>query len=987
MKKLISCVLVICLAFTMFSFTAIAQDDISVIVNGKQIEMDQKPVLINDRTLVPMRAIFEALGAKVEWDNDTQTATGTLGEKVVKLQIENTAASVDGKEVTLDVPAKLISDRTMVPVRFISESLGAKVDWEDATQTVKVTLDSNGGRVMDFDSKTEFKIQKDGVNAAYSSEYDCRVGGGVGSKLVLEISGDEDHTSGSGKSLKIVNSGMGQARIKLLNTFSDSEITKDYSGKTFTVSYYAKSKTGGKILTGIMAAAHMDSMDKSYETQYYADGKTGNTCAKEVALNANEWQKISFDYTMDDLNCSEFQIALLAIELNETVAEIYIDDISVSEKSEDGENGNTNPAPVTSETDGIPNVLANPTDKRPVPTNFEKSNKLDDLIYYPMPEDADTAYSKLTGGKQVLSNDDLFNGKITTEGMPEYGSYEVVDVEGMPFKKAVRFKVTEIPEQIWMLNLRIYPELADKSEDDDVMLIKLYVRRISGGDFDTRMVKFNLSFRERTHKIAENKGGASADALAGDDWTVMYMPVKTNHEYGAAGNDIGFNPGSYVQELEIGGFEMVNYGKKYDVTDMPSSYGSYKGSEEDAQWRKDAMAKIEKIRKGDIKVIVKDEAGNIVPDAKVNVDMYEHEVNFACAINPTTLTKNETYRKVVVENFNSMATEGLFHRQYENQDDQPSYTELPKLINWAYANGCAKNVKGHALMWDTDSDGEEPGLDVYKSTKVGPYLSVLNDKAALDAKVKAHFEWMAKRFPTVTDWDVTNEDGSRKNTRALNTFKNIYGDDVLINWYKYAREIFPNATLELTDGFYSENQIFTASQKPFLDWAVKNLDFDCIGQQGHVSYTSTPENIIKTMEILESYGKKIHVTEFDTGTVANDQNYQANLVRDALIAYFSCEAVDTIQLWGLQDWSDSDHSKRIMYNSDYSLKPSGKEFQDLVYNKWWTREAGTTNANGEFATRGYYGDYTITAEKDGKKVSIDVPCKKGNDNTVTIVLK
>ena len=138
MKKLISCVLVICLAFTMFSFTAIAQDDISVIVNGKQIEMDQKPVLINDRTLVPMRAIFEALGASVGWDNDTNSVIATKDDTVIFMQIGHNKLFKNNEAIELDVPPKLVNDRTLVPVRAIAESFNLNVSWDEATQTVTI---------------------------------------------------------------------------------------------------------------------------------------------------------------------------------------------------------------------------------------------------------------------------------------------------------------------------------------------------------------------------------------------------------------------------------------------------------------------------------------------------------------------------------------------------------------------------------------------------------------------------------------------------------------------------------------------------------------------------------------------------------------------------------------------------------------------------------------------------------------------------------
>jgi len=119
-------------------------DEITVTIDGKKIEFDVNPILMNDRTLVPMRKIFEELGAVVTWDNETETAFGTDGKVVIAFQINNnimtkSAANAQSEVIELDVPAQLINDRTLVPIRAISESFGCDVDWVDATQTVVIT--------------------------------------------------------------------------------------------------------------------------------------------------------------------------------------------------------------------------------------------------------------------------------------------------------------------------------------------------------------------------------------------------------------------------------------------------------------------------------------------------------------------------------------------------------------------------------------------------------------------------------------------------------------------------------------------------------------------------------------------------------------------------------------------------------------------------------------------------------------------------------
>ena len=118
---------------------AAAPDGISVTLNGETLSFDTEPMLINDRTMVPMRKIFESLGATVDWDESTQTVTAKRGGTVIRLKIDSERMTVGGNEKILDAPAQLVGDRTLVPVRAISESLGAEVEWDDATRTVIIT--------------------------------------------------------------------------------------------------------------------------------------------------------------------------------------------------------------------------------------------------------------------------------------------------------------------------------------------------------------------------------------------------------------------------------------------------------------------------------------------------------------------------------------------------------------------------------------------------------------------------------------------------------------------------------------------------------------------------------------------------------------------------------------------------------------------------------------------------------------------------------
>jgi hypothetical protein len=112
---------------------------IRVFIDDKLLNFeDTDPIIENSRTLVPMRAIFEALGAEVEWDDTNKTAIARKDNTTISLKIDDNTAYINNESVELDVPAKIKNSRTLVPVRFIAESLNADVKWNDEGRAVLI---------------------------------------------------------------------------------------------------------------------------------------------------------------------------------------------------------------------------------------------------------------------------------------------------------------------------------------------------------------------------------------------------------------------------------------------------------------------------------------------------------------------------------------------------------------------------------------------------------------------------------------------------------------------------------------------------------------------------------------------------------------------------------------------------------------------------------------------------------------------------------
>lgn len=131
-----------------------ANNDISVYVDADPVYFDVPPVIENGRTLVPMRAIFEKLGATVEWDAATQTAKATKNDIIVSIKIGNPSMAWNDTSygisefISLDVPAKIIDGRTLIPLRAVSEAFGCKVGWDGKDRVISIISEYNMDVVM-----------------------------------------------------------------------------------------------------------------------------------------------------------------------------------------------------------------------------------------------------------------------------------------------------------------------------------------------------------------------------------------------------------------------------------------------------------------------------------------------------------------------------------------------------------------------------------------------------------------------------------------------------------------------------------------------------------------------------------------------------------------------------------------------------------------------------------------------------------------------
>ncbi|MEQ8200771.1 MAG: copper amine oxidase N-terminal domain-containing protein [Syntrophomonadaceae bacterium] len=146
MQKWCKCtkrVLPLILVFALLLVSPVMAAAPSVQLDGKQLTFEVPPIIENGRTLVPLRAIFEAMGAQVSWDQLTNTATASKGDKTIVLQIGSPTATINGQIKRLDVPAKIVNGRTLAPLRFVGEAFGGTVGWDPSTYMITLISTSD----------------------------------------------------------------------------------------------------------------------------------------------------------------------------------------------------------------------------------------------------------------------------------------------------------------------------------------------------------------------------------------------------------------------------------------------------------------------------------------------------------------------------------------------------------------------------------------------------------------------------------------------------------------------------------------------------------------------------------------------------------------------------------------------------------------------------------------------------------------------------
>ncbi|WP_165390731.1 endo-1,4-beta-xylanase [Pseudoduganella lutea] len=437
----------------------------------------------------------------------------------------------------------------------------------------------------------------------------------------------------------------------------------------------------------------------------------------------------------------------------------------------------------------------------------------------------------------------------------------------------------------------------------------------------------------------------------GQEWTTVSFPFVAREDVPAGQGVLAFSYGNLEQTFEIAGLELLNFGDRVKLADLPLTRFTYAGREPDAAWRKAALQRIEQVRTAPIAIKVVDAAGKPVPGAQVKAELVQPEFLWGSEVDAERLVSagpdGERYRKEVRELFDTTVIgNGLKWPRWRDPKYRPSAEQA---LDWLRANG--KRVKGHNLVWPAwKFTPEDIARDPAQRARIGEL-------------VEAHIrDITAATHGKLIGWDVINEP-----VHEQDYFKHVPVERVA-EWFKMAEKSDP--ALQLTLNEYamlnrSSSPLFIREFKDFAAMLRKNgARIDILGVQGHVGQTPrAPVSVLSDLDLLAEGGNKVQITEFDMNTP--DAALQGDYTRDFLIAVYSHPAVTGFIQWGF--W-ESAHWKpdAAMYRKDWTPKPNLAAWKELVLDRWKTRLDSRTGAAGELAARGHRGRYKATASAGGR---------------------
>lgn len=550
-----------------------------------------------------------------------------------------------------------------------------------------------------------------------------------------------------------------------------------------------------------------------------------------------------------------------------------------------------------------------------------------------------------SGGQAIIaSGRDPFAGASGRWGEADVAGFEAVALEGEPYDRAARVRTLRTAAGSGAVDLCYYSTAAVAKGD---ALLVTFVARGEG----TMGRQAQIEAR-----VDRGSGGweSFGERVVGlqPRWQRFYVPMTAPVDYPAGQSRLSLRMGFDPQTVEVADAAVINYRKSIAVADLPRTVVTYAGREADAPWRAAAQQRIERHRKADLVVEVRDAAGAPVAGADVHVRLVRHAFPFGTAVSTLTLIDpaNERYREMVDRHFDHVTIE--WETNWSNWlEDRARATSG---IEWLRARG--KRIDGCHIIW--------PG-----KSNLPPHVVALADRPdELRAALLAHIDDKVGALKGVVgEWNAINEPTSNR------FVEETLGREALVEIFRHAKHVDPSARLAVNDyaDIANPSEAMIEQYLEFIaDLKRRGAPIDAVGLQGHFgSFLRSPDELHALLDRFAELGYPLRVTELDVNVP--DEAAQADYTRDLLTVLFAHPAVERVTLWGFWEgrhWIPP----AALWRSDWSIKPNGQAYVDLVTKAWTTDEWLTTDASGRAATRAFLGEHELVVTHGGKRTTTSV---------------
>lgn len=555
------------------------------------------------------------------------------------------------------------------------------------------------------------------------------------------------------------------------------------------------------------------------------------------------------------------------------------------------------------------------------------------------------------GGRNMLPVD--WQGTAKAQGSRKLWTPEAVDFgeHGKGWRLAV------LDDKATPFQLQLSCPLEGTVKNGEKLLLVFEARCVPGSSTDGKgRTQLFVEIKEPPNYV--KLGQDTVDI--GPQWETVCVPFPANADSKAGLTHASVLPAGKKQTLEIAGMRLLNYGAAFDMGQLPRPYIRYPGREADAPWRKEALARIEKIRTTDLAVQVVTAGGKPVPGATVSVELKRHAFAFGTAVKAKYLMgtdeRSAKYREIVEQNFSAIVLENdlkPFAWESGATNTGKEYRREWALGAMAWARERGMRVRGHYLCWGPWE----------------PWSEKLKDQPqAIQDKVMKHLdEILSGASSLVTEWDAVNHPVGWEDPRR--TVDQVIGPDFYASVFKAARA---RTGLPL---FINEDQVFRPGRQQdefyecIQDLIERGARPDGIGNQAHFHSSFLPggEEMLRVSDRFAALVPHLELTEFDVNT-NGDEQLQADWLRDTLIMAYSHPAYSAVMLWVF--WEGAGWKpETALWRKDWSEKPNAAVWRDLVGKRWHTQASGPTDTQGIYTARGHRGLYDVKVKVKGQEIT------------------